>query len=277
MRETDATYQQKIEALRLNFDSPVYENKIFVLVEGDDDERLLRNLLNPNTTKIKEMSGKGGIENALNDLASEWNLLIGIRDADFLHLENTPSPLPNLFLTDTHDLELMMASDDASFMKFLSEYQTNPSLDIRHKILESISFLGYLRWYNEKNDVRLSFEHIDFRKLYNAPIMQFDTTKLTLAIVEKSPNAREKDSGFLINKANNLRNTAHDFFQLCNGHDFMKAIAQFVSNFTSKAISDTTAAKEFRLVYSTDNFKQTQLYRNTQAWASTNSCVLYKI
>jgi Protein of unknown function (DUF4435) len=275
--QVNETYIEKLTSIRNEFNTPIHANKVLLLVEGADDKKIFTNFFDANNVVIYFMDGKFFVEKALNDLNSIITNIIGIRDADFLHLENTPSPLANLFLTDIHDLELMMASNDASFMKFLSEYQTNPSLDIRHKILKSISFLGYLRWYNDIHNIGLSFEHIDFRKLYNALTFQFDAVKLTLAIVEKSPNAREKDSDFLINKANNLRNTAHDFFQLCNGHDFMKAIAQFVSNFTSKAISDTTAAKEFRLVYSTDNFKQTQLYRNTQAWASTNSCVLYKI
>ena len=223
------------------------------------------------------MNGKGGVEKALNDLANEWQLLVGICDADFLHLENKPSPLPNLFLTDAHDLELLMASNDTSFIKFLNEYKPNLGIDIRLKLLESISFLGYLRWYNEINAIGLSFESIDFRKLYNTQTMQLDIQALMLDIIQKSPYAIEKNADILVDDSNNLRNTRHNLLQVCNGHDFMKIIALFVSYFVKKAISDTTATKEFRLVYTITDYKQTNLYKNTQEWAANNHCILYKI
>ena len=45
--------------------------------------------------------------------------MIGIRDADFLHLADKETIPENIFLTDFHDAEMMMISCDNSYWEFL--------------------------------------------------------------------------------------------------------------------------------------------------------------
>ena len=142
-----ARYHEKIIGLQLAAKSPKYKGKTFVLVEGDDDKKLYKHFFNETYSEIEVMNGSHFVAQGLIDLKNAQFLVVGIRDADFMHLENTPSPLPNLFLTDFHDAEMLMAANDSAFAKIAGEYQIEKT-GLREKLLHSIRFLAYFRWYN---------------------------------------------------------------------------------------------------------------------------------
>ena len=86
---------------------PIGKNYLWVLVEGITDQKLYAKLIDGNNTKVEMVPGKTkGIEhlrNALLILTKETDKVIGIRDADFLHLDEQQETIDCLFLTDAHD------------------------------------------------------------------------------------------------------------------------------------------------------------------------------
>ena len=162
MIESDFTASDKLTELRLDMSHPKNEGRVFILVEGDSDVRFYRKVFRQNTCKIEEIpGGKGKVEFVLRELNKAFKLIIGIRDADFLHLETKKSPLSNLFLTDFHDLEILLIQSETAFSAVVHEFSdidksVHNSLKI--KLLNALKFLSYLRWYNDIKNLEVNFK-----------------------------------------------------------------------------------------------------------------------
>lgn len=86
----------------------------FMLVEGEDDKKLLKNFVEKALCVIQIAHGKPNVLGALAILERDsFQGVLAIADADFAHLEGEPPHSPNLFWTDTHDLETMLLASPA--------------------------------------------------------------------------------------------------------------------------------------------------------------------
>ena len=164
-------------------------------------------------------------------------MILGIRDADFLYLEGKNINLSNLFLTDYHDSEMMMASDNQCISTVLSEYTEFNSRehdDIFRKILQTIKFLGYFRWYNElghdAEELQFKFNSLGLGDLFDGKQFSIDEKALIEKTIEHSPNSKIRDVDTIFNSVKQLYDDNHDLLQLCNGHDLMKIMASLCSS-----------------------------------------------
>ena len=157
------TIESILNEIRLLANHPQNRNIVFIFVEGESDIRLFRKLFNPKYCKLKSISGGvSKLEQGLSKLQNEISRIIGIRDADFMHLESKKSLISVLFLTDSHDIETLMIKSDEVFESIVNEFYNDEFkvVELRNNILNAISFLGYLRWYNELNNLELNFKHV---------------------------------------------------------------------------------------------------------------------
>lgn len=277
MKKEDISPIEKINELRLDASNPISKGKIFVLLEGDDDCRIFNRLLAAHCKVEWVSGGKGQLENALQTLleAQLPCLIIGIRDADFLHLEGKRTALAELFLTDFHDFEMMMVYADEAFEAITAEFIGKNNLLFREKLLETLRFVSYLRWWNELNDGRLKFKATSFGDFFDANSLQIEIEKYLQKLLEKSANATETNAYVLQEQVQNLTNQAHDLFQLCNGHDFMEILKlYFNAKGTSKGVTEARIASQFRTAYTKTTFQQTQLYANLANWAANNQTTI---
>jgi hypothetical protein len=280
MTRNDITPASKIAELRLDISHPNSRGKVFVLLEGESDVKLYRKLFNNDTCKIETIpGGKIFLEEGLRTLTDIYKLFIGIRDADFLHLEGKKVELENLFLTDVHDYEIMMASESECHSSIFCEHTTlashehNPTID---KLLKAIRFLGYFRWYNEIENLEFNFKGLEINQLFDKRTFTINEKTLIEKVIERSPNAKNKDIDQVFDTVQQLYDDNHDLLQVCNGHDFMKVMAHFCSSsHKGKGINEKDIATHFRIAYSKEMFKKTQLFKDTTDWASKNSCTLY--
>lgn len=275
MQQSDYTFTNKMDELRLELPHPNNYDKVFLLLEGDSDIRLYRKLCNENTTKIEVIpGGKVKLEEGLEELSRSYTQLLGIRDADFLHLEGRDSTQSNLFLTDYHDMEMLIASCDEIFSAIIHEFcddlqQTHGHL--KAQLLKSIAFIGYCRWYNEIENVEFKFKGVNFGDLFNVRTFAIDENAYLAKLVTQSPNAKYIDIPAILNAVKVLENTSHDLLQLCNGHDFMKVVALYVtSKPQNRGINESQVAAHFRTAYQLENFKTTNIYAATNSWATHN-------
>lgn len=103
--------KDKINDIRLSLNTPKGSQTIWVLVEGEDDCKIYPKFFDQTKSKVEYINGgKERLMTALKVLSQETNQVIGIRDADFLHLEKLPIPSLPLFYTDYHDIEMTMLS-----------------------------------------------------------------------------------------------------------------------------------------------------------------------
>jgi hypothetical protein len=274
MIKGNVSYQDKINELRLDFTHPNTKDRVFILFEGDTDVRLYRKLYPQANLKIEFLpSGKLFLEKGLQELSSLFTQVIGIRDADFAHLENQKPSLANLFFTDYHDTEMLMVSSNATFSAILHEFCNLPQIEhekIRQKLLEAIRFISYFRWYNELNNLEFSFEGASLGDVFEPKTLVINNQKYVEKIVEKSKNAKITDIDIILIEIAKLADENHDNFQLCNGHDFMNVLALFLNIHNKEGLSEKRVSSHFRIAYNFSAYQQTKLHLQVKNWFIAN-------
>jgi hypothetical protein len=265
MRESDFTTSDKLTELRLDMSHPKNEGRVFILVEGDSDVRFYRKFFRQNTCKMEEVpGGKGQVEAILKELNKTFRLILGIRDADFLHLEGKSSPLSNLFLTDYHDLEIQLFNSDAALNAVIHEFvpmeKQEKNANLKAKCFNALQFLSYLRWYNELNNGELKFKGLNLGDIFDVKHFTINTIALLGKIQHLSPKVAVNNDAVSV-EIEAIKSDNHHVLQLTNGHDLMKIMAVYLSSFNKKGISDKDVETLLRIAFPLEDFKNTQLYK----------------
>ncbi len=267
-----------INSIRLQLRHPSGKKKIWIIVEGETDQKLYSKLIDADHVEI-EIS-HGGLSSLLKTvyrLAEETNRVIGIRDTDFLHLEEDMDNIDNIFLTDFHDAEMMIVSCDNAckqvFAEFLTE-EKNPAA-VREKLLLSIKFISGVRWLNDLLKLELNFKGFSFGNFYDGRTILLNENDCLTEIIKRSPNMKSEITHeqvyMKIKEVSNL-------FDLCNGHDFCKIFAIYVNSRLKKGkkeINDIRVSEAFRISYRFDDFKKTNLYKKLKGWANNQAITLF--
>jgi hypothetical protein len=269
-----------INTIRLELRHPAGKNYLWILVEGLTDQKLYAKLIGGNNTKVEMVHG--GVENlrkAISILIRETKQIIGIRDADFLHLDNKQEMIDCLFLTDAHDGEMMLIACDTAFESIVAEYLPLKRVDFknfRHELLASLVFLGGIRWLNNTEDLELNFSDIDLDKFYDSTDLTLNKTK---CIQEIETRSRTRKRSIQPEEIDLKIADISDHYNLCNGHDFEKAFAHHVTmiNHTvgAKGIKDTDIGKALRIAYRKEDFETTKLYASLKDWEIQTGYVLF--
>jgi hypothetical protein len=280
MIKQDITYQEKLNELRLDISHPNSNGKVFVLVEGESDIRLFRKFFNLQNCKVESIpGGNAKLEKCVNELVTVYALVIGIRDADFLHLRTVPYSNTNMFLTDYHDIEMTLVSEDTVFSALVFEYTNIPPADhaaIRSDIIKSIEQLSLLKWLNYKKNLKIVFSKTGFQDLISFTNLKIDFAQYFQRLLSQSPNAKITDVKIILSEMKKLKKLKPQSFQLCNGHDFMKAFSQFIrKKGKAKNITDEQISSAVRMIFNHDSLAKTLLYANTKNWADSNNCSIY--
>jgi len=279
MKRDDITFDQKIGQLRMEFQSSKIKDKVFVFLEGETDVKLFRKLFNDNTCRIENIpGGKTKVFDCIHELLIKHDLIFGIVDADFMHLSGHVISIEKVFLTDYHDIEMMMLAEDEIFSALAFEFTDLPRdkhMEFKNEILNSIARIGYLKWLNVKEDLMLNFEFgfQDFLSFDDSNRRFVEYLKKVLTV---SKNARIKNIEIILQKIEHLEKFKPNLFQLCNGHDFLKAISEYINRQRkSSGVSHYHLGSICRSNYDNKIFEKTYLYRNTKKWADDNNCVIY--
>lgn len=270
MRSKDVTLTGKMNELKLDIPHPNNMDKVFILLEGNSDVRLFRKLYPHRQVKLETIPGGWiQLEKGLRELDELSKQLIGIRDADFAHLDNQQPRLPNLFFTDLHDSEMLMVASDQTFSAIIHEFCDLPKTEhnlIREKLLNALRAISYLRWYNERNGLGLNFEGIKLGDLFEPESNQINHQAYLGKVLAKSKRTDIGADQLLADVAR-LNDEAHHDFQLCNGHDFMNVLAKFLNTKIESGISEDRVCAHFRTAYQLDEFSKTKLHDQVKNWA----------
>ncbi|NOS88662.1 MAG: DUF4435 domain-containing protein [Methylococcaceae bacterium] len=267
-----------INTIRLELRHPAGKNYIWVLVEGETDQKLFAKLINGKNTKVEIVhGGVASLRKALAILVLETRQILGIRDADFLHIDHQAETIAQLFLTDAHDSEMMLIACDTAFQAVVAEcflIKLAEYHDLRTRLLASLVFLGGIRWLNHTENLELNFKGINFANFYDAAHLTLDKLKCLQEIEGRSPN---KKRAIRLEEVDQKAALTDDYYNLINGHDFEKAFACHVKCHTtaSKAIKDTDIGKGLRLAYRIDDFQETKLYAKLKNWEIHTQYLLF--
>lgn len=282
LRETANELSSKLVTIRLILNYPSNEEKAFVLLEGETDIRLFKKLFDLNKVEVESLNGKEKVIQALQILLSEgYANVIGIKDADFDHLEAT-QVVKNLFITDYHDMEVSMIESDA-LEALIHEYahtqSNNPVflLNLKTDMYKIALTLGYLRWFNHKQvSNQLLFKNLDFKIFVqqNDYQLNLEREKLFDRLLADSKNKNsnlELKNQDLQNKITDFQALSSDKLQICCGHDLTKLIAMVLL----KSPKGDAIERALRLSYSLEYFKNTQLYDSLMSWSSASNKILF--
>lgn len=281
MLAKDVTYTHKINELKLDFTHPNSKDKIYVLLEGPTDVRLFRKFFNTKSSKVESIpGGKPKLVEALVELSPIRKGILGIRDSDFLNLEGKKSGYDNLFLTDFHDIEMMMIAIDEIFSDIIIEYSNIPQekhSNIRMNILKAIAFIGYVKWYNEINNLEFNFKGTRFSDVIDHSNFSLKEDKYLSKLLSQSPNAKRTDVVLIKEEINKLKNAAFDLLQLCNGHDFMIALNIYLQKKgdAKNVAGENTFSSIFRIKYSKEHFEKSNLCKEIQNWSVKEGVTIF--
>lgn len=271
LNETD-----KINAIRLQLRHPSGSEKVWILTEGESDQKLFSGLIDSKNARVEWVhGGLASLCKAVETLSKETKQVIGIRDADFLHLENKSESIPSLYLTDYHDAEMMMIASDKTMASLIAEYldvdKYQPKT-LREEILQSIAFLGYVRWYNHQQEVRLNFDGLALSKFIDANTL---SVQVEVCLHEIHVRSSGKRITIKVDVIRSLQAGEVDLLQLCNGHDFGKVLALFVTKRSTQGISEREVGKALRLSYTKEEFQKTTLFKSLKAWENRSNYALF--
>ena len=265
------------------------EGKVFVLVEGSDDEKIYRRFLSEQQVTFyitKNCLYVVELLRALKTTPALKNRLIGIKDADFDHILHRSYPdLENLFLTDYHDIEMTILSKE--FENALkAEYTLPEPTSLIEKVEEDLKSLSYLRLYNEVTLTEnkemgidldgINFNDITYSKLYDGknPIacdlcLCYVKSKCNNARLSHFPTNETMDT--FTNKYKSL-----ELRQLTRGHDLVYALQVRLQELSGNDPHGYNGlCLILRSTCTQENFEKTILYHHLNEWMNKQGLDLW--
>jgi len=253
---------------------------VFLIVEGHSDKLIYERLVNKQEVRITIASGKNNAIKALSILEKEnFCRVFAVIDADFSRIEQQIPDSNNLFLTDEHDLEMMLIKS-AAFDKLLKERGSEEKIaafskDIRETLLKLGQEIGKLRLLSLRNELNLKFEGLNFSKFIDKKNLNLsiDIDKLIRSIKNHSQKL-SLDEQQIKQDLSVISDENHDPWQLCCGHDFISilasALCKVLGTWNANDLKKEDLERELRLAYELSYFYQTQIYQLMVNWQSNH-------
>jgi 5S rRNA maturation endonuclease (ribonuclease M5) len=252
---------------------------VFLIVEGHSDKLIYERLVNKQEVRVTIASGKNNAIKALSILEKEDNFrrVVAVIDADFSRIEQQIPHSNNLFLTDEHDLEMMLIKS-AAFDKLLKERGSEEKIkafteDIRETLLKLGQEIGKLRWLSLRNKLDLKFEGLKFKNFIDKENLSINIDELIRSIKNnsKKPSLDEQQ---IKQDLSVISDENHDPWQLCCGHDFIGilaiALCKVLGTWNANDVKTEVLERELRLAYELSYFYQTQIYQLMVNWQSNH-------
>lgn len=252
-----------------------------LILEGDTDARVYKRFISEKDCRIIPAHNKDNAIKALKILEDEkFAGLLCVVDADFWNIEGIQPESSNLLLTETHDLETMMLSNEAVLKRILSEFGATSKIERLPKSVQAILCdctlpIGLLRWLcsSSKENLPLSFRGLPFENFVDKTKLQTDIDKM-IAEVHKNSTGIKFDGKLMKSKIKSLKKENHDPWQVCSGHDMVQVFAiglKFTfGNKNSKKLEAEILAGILRVTYGYSDFRSTWLYSSIKDWEKEN-------
>lgn len=260
------------------------KGKNMMLVEGPDDKTFYAHYVSEEHIVFNVLKGcyyMAQILALVNKDAVLCDRVIGIKDADFDRVRGKTYPLPNMFMTDTHDWETMTLTDESEH-NIAIEALNRSEKGLFKKVMNDLVTFSYLRLYNqveicEKNLQGISFEDFSMKRIYDGE---------TACMVEDC--LRE------VSKHNNNSRHAHfpkevdldrikaaypspDLLQFTRGHDLVAGVVQrlIYCKGSSIDVGEKEVSRILRISFRKVLFEQTQLYKSVATWAKSHRTIVW--
>lgn len=255
-------------------------DRAFLLVEGDSDIGFYKNIIHKKTCRIISLSGKEKVEKAIRILNEQQiEGVMAVTDRDYDELLGQLVEEPNLYTTDTHDMETMILKTGA-FERFVNEFGDDDRIEaferekertVLEEILDIASRIGTLRFLNMKRKWGAAFRGVELNR-YMTDSLELLTEEFldTLLYNEEKRSMRleiEEELETELAKG-------HDPWQVSRGHDMTQLIAIFfsrkcrmtVGNARANGLNGRDVELAIRLAYRREDFQKSNLYKQMEQW-----------
>jgi hypothetical protein len=264
----------------------------YLFVEGNKDVKLYGKFINHNNVKIKPAFGNEKVKTILSILENRgFDKKIGIIDSDFNKILDNEIDIDGLFVTDDHDIEVMIIKtralenvirifcSNAQIVKFEKDNNTT----IRNSLLKVGKEIGYLKLASNIHDLGLIFKPkkadgnlIKYSNFTcDKTLSYLGDDKLIDTIINysrvKSPAMKTKpeiEEVFL-----KLKKDEFDLNQLVNGHDLSNLLyilmKKVLKSRNKMLVNNNSVEDSLILSYEYDYFKETDIYSSLKEWSDS--------
>ncbi len=266
----------------------------YLIVEGKKDVKLYSKFVNENGIIVKPAFGNENVKRVLEILDERgFERRVGIIDADFRRILNLTENIQGLFITDQHDIEVMIINTSAlenvlnvfCSKARIKEFEETSGLSIREALFSLGKEIGYLKFANKIFDLGLVFKpkkpdgnQIKYNCFTCEKTFSFlGKEKLIETVINYSRNRSESivDKEQIKERYEEISQEELDLFQLVNGHDlsnFLYILMKKILKSRSRMLADFNSIEDsLILAYDYDYFKQTQLYNQLIDWSEDNN------
>jgi hypothetical protein len=190
--------ESKANEIKMLLRHPACKGKTVIILEGNTDVKLFRSLLCPNCL-TEPVDGKRNVKVIVKDIKESGVLeVLGVSDADFDNLLGIKSPTDSIFVTDLHDVEIMMLVSSA-LQEVIAEYTIDQEMynKVNEGLINSITDVGYkigvLRLSNHLHHLNMNFKGLHYEKFcdVNGIEVVFYVDKLIEILCERSKNLKQ--------------------------------------------------------------------------------------
>lgn len=253
----------------------------FLLVEGSSDMRVYERFVDKDHCMVMPGFGRSKVIQTLEILENDnFKGILAIVDSDFSELDGIKPTSPNLFFTDTHDLETMIIKSKALY-KVLDEYASTKELKkidkpIEEVIVESGLPIGYFRWLctPKKFNLVLKFKYLPFDNFLDRKTLEVDIEKLIKEVKINSENFPFDERLIKREIKTLISNNNYDPWKVCSGHDLVEILTiglkYTFGNKRAKELTPEIVSGILRISYEYEHFQETLLYISITNWEKDN-------
>ena len=207
--------------------------------------------------------------------------MIGIKDADLDHITGTTVSLDNLFVTDTHDWETMVMTEDCE-NNVAMEALDRKEEGLFNQVMSDLINYSYIKLYNIIEIIGKGFDGINFSgfsipRIYNgnAPC-QID---VCLAAIRSYANNSLLSRFPTIEDINHFKTglPSLDYRQISCGHDVIHGVVYKLAylNGGSTSVGKNDIERLLRTSCTMIFFQSTSLYQMIAKWAESHSATVW--
>lgn len=282
--------------LKMERNYPSMQKKVFIITEGPYDYEFYSRFFNSEKCEIRFANSKKNVISIIGSLLDKIpggapGSVLGIVDRDFsLFDEQEDCNHENIFMTDTHDIETMIISDE-TINRVLEYYKKNSAgggfqrktlMALREgsmlsRLIECSRLIGLSLYINEKYGFNMTFKHLNckkkniFTEFIDPSHLVIDEERL-MELIEKRNSGkfeafREALSKELLAGPPYFDHPLH----VCRGHDLMCVILTDINTnypqYSGRKVRSRDLERLFRKIYKRDDFYKTELFRRIKMWA----------
>lgn len=273
--------------------------KCFAFVEGSSDEWFWKKFINKDCFIVIHVEGWPNVLECVKEFNNSGlsNFCFGIVDNDFEYIYPEKNiHEPNIFITDCHDIEMMMYScADTINSAILSVDKKCTLKEAPNEVIKSVlnitDNIGYLKLASKMYKLNLIFcnetsheiKLPDYGNIIDNKGNYIDDNQLVNYIRDYSNSNKRKtaplpDSSTILNKLSMVKQNKYDSSQLSNGHDvscLLPIILRKKYKTSGSHISSDTIEIALCAAYDQSELKNTQLYKSMINWAAANELKVF--